>query len=137
MAEFGFAQKVLFKHCDPAGIVFYPRYFEMMNDCVEAFFETELAFPFSELHRIGGVPTAEIHTRFQSPSRIGDHLNITLLVTRIGRTSVGLNFVAKCGDQVRFETTSTVVFVDNQGKPTPWSDAVKANLERFTKGTQT
>ncbi|MEL6103010.1 MAG: acyl-CoA thioesterase, partial [Pseudomonadota bacterium] len=27
--SFQFLQKVLFKHCDPAGIVFYPRYFEM------------------------------------------------------------------------------------------------------------
>jgi 4-hydroxybenzoyl-CoA thioesterase len=32
-------QKVLFKHCDPAGVVFYPRYFEMINDCVEALFD--------------------------------------------------------------------------------------------------
>lgn len=36
---FTFTQKVLFKHCDPAGIVFYPRYFEIINDCIEAFFE--------------------------------------------------------------------------------------------------
>ena len=27
---------VAFRHCDPAGIVFYPRYFEMINDFVEA-----------------------------------------------------------------------------------------------------
>jgi 4-hydroxybenzoyl-CoA thioesterase len=24
-------QKVLFRHCDPAGIVFFPRYFEMVR----------------------------------------------------------------------------------------------------------
>lgn len=35
--EFSYRQKVLFMHYDPAGIVFFPRYFEMMNDCVEAF----------------------------------------------------------------------------------------------------
>ena len=34
---FEFRQTIGFKHCDPAGIVFYPRYFEMFNDCVEAF----------------------------------------------------------------------------------------------------
>ncbi|CPO21707.1 4-hydroxybenzoyl CoA thioesterase [Bordetella pertussis] len=27
--------EVRFRHCDPAGIVFYPRYFEMINDFVE------------------------------------------------------------------------------------------------------
>ena len=27
-------RKVRFQHCDPAGIVFYPRYFEMLNSVV-------------------------------------------------------------------------------------------------------
>ena len=27
-------RKVRFQHCDPAGIVFYPRYFEMINSVV-------------------------------------------------------------------------------------------------------
>ena len=38
-------RKVLFKHCDPAGIVFHPRYFETVNDCVAAFFDA-LGDPF-------------------------------------------------------------------------------------------
>ena len=32
---FVFPQKVRFQHCDPAGIVFYPRYFEMLNTTIE------------------------------------------------------------------------------------------------------
>ena len=44
-------QAVLFRHCDPAGIVFYPRYFEMLNDCVEAFLDTELGIPVDILVR--------------------------------------------------------------------------------------
>ena len=57
-------QKVLFKHCDPAGIVFYPRYFEMVNDCVEAFFDEALGLPFEDLHDSGAMPTAQIQTKF-------------------------------------------------------------------------
>ena len=37
MKVFSFSQDIGFRHCDPAGIVFYPRYFEMMNDAVELF----------------------------------------------------------------------------------------------------
>ena len=44
---FTYPHKVLFRHCDPAGIVFYPRYFEMMNDTVEAFFGTALDAPWT------------------------------------------------------------------------------------------
>ena len=41
-AAFTYEEKVLFRHCDPAGIVFFPRYFEMINDCVEYFFADTL-----------------------------------------------------------------------------------------------
>lgn len=30
--------QIEFNHCDPAGIVFYPRYFEMVNSVIENFF---------------------------------------------------------------------------------------------------
>ena len=30
--------QIEFNHCDPAGIVFYPRYFEMVNSVCENFF---------------------------------------------------------------------------------------------------
>ena len=82
--SFTFTQKVLFRHCDPAGIVFYPRYFEMINDCVEAFFES-LNYPFYEMHKAGhGVPTAQIETRFIAPSRHGEVLDLQLNCHKLG-----------------------------------------------------
>lgn len=125
---FHFPQKVLFKHCDPAGIVFYPRYFEMLNDVVEAFFDEALGLPFETLHDSGGVPTAEITTRFLAPSRHGDHLTIALTVTRVGRSSLGLTFHADCGGEPRFTARSTLVLVDEHGRPRPWPEAVRQKL---------
>ena len=43
-------QTVRFQHCDPAGIVFYPRYYEMLNLTVERFFERQLGYSFNRLH---------------------------------------------------------------------------------------
>ena len=128
---FSYPQKVLFKHCDPAGIVFYPRYFEMMNDCVEAFFDEALNAPFEELHTSGGVPTAQIQTRFTAPSRHGDHLILTLSIIAVGRSSTEYQIVASCADQRRFETTATLVNVDTCGKPTKWPDELGAKLRDF------
>ena len=53
-------RKVRFQHCDPAGIVFYPRYFEMINSVVEDWFEEVLQHDFNKLHVESGtgVPTA-------------------------------------------------------------------------------
>ena len=36
---------IRFQHCDPAGIVFYPRFFEFTNQVVEDWFEEELGLP--------------------------------------------------------------------------------------------
>ncbi len=125
---FHFAQKVLFRHCDPAGIVFYPRYFEMINDCVEAFFDEVLGWPFETVHETGAVPTAEISATFRKVSRHGDVLDLALDHAAPGRTSLGLAFTATCGDELRFEARSTLVNVDAAGKPVPWPDMLRARL---------
>lgn len=127
---FTMPQKVLFKHCDPAGIVFYPRYFEMINDCVEAYFD-DVGFPFETLHGAGGVPTVQIETRFHAPSRHGDRLTLALDVIRIGGASLGLSVRATAGDELRLSAELTLVHVDNSCRPAPWPgpmrDAFQSN----------
>ena len=127
--HFQTSQKVLFRHCDPAGIVFYPRYFEMVNDLVEAFFAEALDWPFEDLLRTGGVPTAEIRLRFAAPSRHGDRLILTLEVTRLGRASMGLNFRASADTgELRVEGASVLVHVDASGKPAAWPTPIRTRI---------
>ncbi len=133
--KFIFPQKVLFKHCDPAGIVFYPRYFEMINDCVEAFFD-EIGFPFAVLHRNAGVPTAQIEAVFKAPSRHGDQLEIALSATRVGGASLGLAFLAKCSSEPRFTATATLVHTDVQGRPEGWPDDMRRALTNYIRSEQ-
>lgn len=130
---FLFDQKVLFKHCDPAGIVFFPRYFEMMNDCVEAFFDEAVGWPYEDIHVDASVPTADIHTRFVAPSRHGDRLRLSLRVERVGRTSMTYRMEARCADEMRFETDATLVHVNSGGRPTPWPEAVRRKLEELRR----
>lgn len=125
---FELAQKVLFKHCDPAGIVFFPRYFEMMNDCVEHFFAEVLDWPFETILPQEGIPTAEIQTRFRAPSRHGDLLMLRLRVRRVGRTSFAYQMTADSAGEIRFETTATLVHVGADGRPAPWPAAIRQKL---------
>ena len=131
---FTFHQKVLFKHCDPAGIVFFPRYFEMINDCVETFFDEGLGWPFEELLKTGGIPTVTIGTDFTRPSFHGDRLVLTLELTKLGRTSLVYVMEARCGEELRFRATTTLVHVAHEdgqapGRPAPWPDAIRPKLE--------
>lgn len=124
-------RKVRFQHCDPAGIVFYPRYFEMINSVVEDWFEEMLHHDFNQLHvETGmGVPTAAIDTQFHAPSRLGERLTFELTVRSMGRSSLTIQVVAYCGEQKRLTSDSTLVFVDlSSGKPMPWTEAIRQHI---------
>ena len=129
---FRFDQPVLFRHCDPAGIVFYPRYFEMLNDCLEAWFGERLGWDWSGIHGPDAlaVPTVALEVQFRATSRHGDRLTLTVSVRRVGRTSVGLALVATCGEEVRLSATQTLVCMSKTtGRPVPWPDHVRNKLE--------
>ena len=134
---FTFTQKILFKYCDPAGIVFYPRYFEMLNDCVETFFAQELLHPFEDMHPDSGVPTAQIEARFEAPCRHGDIVNIRLVCNKLGKSSLGLEFRAACNGQLRFSAHSTLVHINAEGRSTAWPDSLRTKITEFMERTVT
>lgn len=122
---------VEFNHCDPAGIVFYPRYFEMTNSLVENFFADVIGHSYAAMMGAGqGVPTARLEVNFKAPSRLGDKLEWVLRVDRVGGSSV--NFVANAmvGDQLRVTANLTLVWLE-AGKPTHWPDAMRTKFEGF------
>lgn len=81
---------VRFGDCDPAGIVFYPRYFEMFNSVVEDWCAQELGTGFREMHltQHWGVPTVHLETDFIAPSELGEILQACLQVQKLGRCSL-------------------------------------------------
>ena len=84
---------VRFAHCDPAGIVFYPRYFEMFNSVVEDWCADGLGLGFREMHleRGLGLPTVHIETDFTAPSQLGDLLRAELSVQKCGGASITIS----------------------------------------------
>lgn len=127
--QFEYAQKVLFKYCDPAGIVFFPRYAELLNDAVETFFEERLGWPFEEMHPDAGVPTVEYAMHFKAPSFHGDLLILRIKITKIGRTSMTLRTQALCQQETRFWATQTLVCIDAKGKSQSWPTSVRQAAE--------
>lgn len=133
---FAWQQEVLFRHCDPAGIVFYPRYFEMLNDGVEALFSAIPSHGFAQMHPDYGVPTARIETTFTAPSRHGDLLDFTLGLSRVGNTSASTVFAAHCGGDLRLQAASVLVYVGPDLRPAPWPGPVRAALLHHLEGPQ-
>ena len=95
MTNAAFEREVLvrFGHCDPAGIVFFPRYYELLNAFVEDWFNEGLGVSYAELlgpRRIG-LPTVHLEADFKAVSHLGDPVALTLAVERIGNSSLTLN----------------------------------------------
>ncbi|MBD3665329.1 acyl-CoA thioesterase [Sulfitobacter aestuariivivens] len=126
-------QKVLFKHCDPAGIVFYPRYFEMINDAMEDWFAGPLGAPWEVFHKTNACPSVEINVTFMAVSRHGDQLDLRVQVEKLGRSSVTVLVDAYCGDQQRFAARVTLVCIrSDTTRPEPWPDEIRTQMERFS-----
>lgn len=128
-------RRVRFADCDAAGIVFFPRYFEMLNGVVEDWFAGPLEASFRELHvnRHVSVPTAAVEARFIAPSRLEDELTFELTVTKLGGASCGLRHRISAGGDLRFEATQTIVYVGASLKPVPWPEPFRARIAPFVE----
>ena len=79
--------------CDPAGIVFYPRYFEMFDHSTVLLIERALGMNKHELYRsydFDGYPVVETRARFLLPMRYCDDVVIETTVTEVRRSSFHL-----------------------------------------------
>ena len=117
---------VEFSHCDPAGIVFYPRYAEMVNHMVENYFIDVLDYPFARMVAVGGgIPSVRLEMDFRKPSRLGDRLEWRLQVEHVGRSSIRFRITA----EDRVEARVTVVWMAPGFTPGPVPDPIRSLLE--------
>lgn len=124
--------QIEFNHCDPAGIVFYPRYFEMTNSVVENFFADVAGRSFAQMHLEGkgGVPTVRIEANFVAPSRLGDKVTFGLELKKIGGSSLALTITGRMGDEVRMTADLTLVWIDDM-RAAPWPEDMRRRMEDF------
>lgn len=131
MAVFETYQKIGFQHCDPAGIVFYPRYFEMFNATVEEWFEKRVGFSFYDIHmrRAEVVPTVHVDVDFKAPSRLGDELTLELTLLKVGNSSIELSVDVRHEDKSRVTAKLVLVYAKNALKQADgWPDDLRTAL---------
>jgi 4-hydroxybenzoyl-CoA thioesterase len=75
--------------CDPAGIVYYPRYFAYFDNCTAALFEAA-GLPKHQMlkaYGIVGIPMVDTRARFLAPSRFGDDVVVESSISEWRRSS--------------------------------------------------
>ena len=79
--------------CDPAGIVFYPRFYAWMDN-VSHVLAREMGVPREAMIGPGanlvGFPVVATQAEYLAPARVDDILEVRSWVARVGRTSFSL-----------------------------------------------
>jgi 4-hydroxybenzoyl-CoA thioesterase len=93
--------QVRWSDSDPAGIAFYPKFFEWYDISCAALFDS-LGLPWPVLfpkHAIIGVPIVECGSRFTGPARWGDTVKVTATVAWVKERMFRVEYEVKVGDR--------------------------------------
>ncbi|PWE76568.1 4-hydroxybenzoyl-CoA thioesterase [Bradyrhizobium sp. SUTN9-2] len=99
--------------CDPANIVYYPRYFAMFDDSTSTLFEAA-GFSKQDLVRkygLVGIPMVDTRAKFYIPSTYGDWITIETKIESIKRSSFEVKHNVYKGGALAIEGFETRVLV--------------------------
>jgi 4-hydroxybenzoyl-CoA thioesterase len=108
-------------HCDPAGIVFNSRFFEIFDAGTWALLEAVLGVPMQELSAvfdITGVPLVDAGARFIAPVKFGDRLVHESQVRAFRRSSFDVEHRLSVGGELATQGRETRVWaaLDQRGR---------------------
>lgn len=128
-------QRVRFSDVDGAGIVYYPRYFNLCHDAFEQFFTA--VGPVSYPHLVNdlkrGFPTVHVEADYKRPLRYGDVALVEVAVTKVGHSSAAFRYrFRREGDAERalhFEARLVTAYMDlSTGRSLPMDEATREAL---------
>jgi 4-hydroxybenzoyl-CoA thioesterase len=128
--------RIEWSYCDPAGIVFYPRYFEIFDASTAALIERALGltmFQSLKTFSFAGYPLARTRARFIHPTRYGDDVIVDTSFT-LGRASFTIEHRLSLDGLTCVECSETRVWVvqdphdAGRYKSQPIPEAVRAKF---------
>jgi 4-hydroxybenzoyl-CoA thioesterase len=104
--------------CDPAGIIFFPRYFAYFDACTHALLERAgcRQQDMQVKYQIFGFPLVDVRARFLVPTRYDEDVIVESCVTEFGRTSFQVRHRLYKGDALAVEAFETRVCVALTGR---------------------
>ena len=108
--------------CDPAGIVFFPRYFAMFDSCTTALISQALGmskYQFTRHYEFQGYPMVDTRARFLKPAKFNDLADIVSEVAEFRRSSFEVKHRISIGGELAVEGSETRVWAaQDPGDPT-------------------
>jgi 4-hydroxybenzoyl-CoA thioesterase len=105
--------------CDPAGIIFYVRYFDIFDAATSRLIERALGMKkieYLKAYDFLGHPLVETRARFRLPTRFGDEVAVETALVACGRSSFKLEHRLMHGEALAVEGSETRVWVTRDRK---------------------
>ena len=105
--------KIEWGHCDPAGIVFNPRFFEFFDANSWLLFETALGLKqqyLASTYGIVGIALVDARANFLKPAKFGDTIEIASQVSEFRRSSFDVEHRISIGGELAVEGGETRVW---------------------------
>ena len=106
--------RITWGDCDPAGIVYYPRYFEMFDESTVALFERALGMTKYQSQKefdFAGYPMVDTRAKVSIPNRYGDDVEIESTIAEFRRSSFDIQHRMLKEGQLSVECSETRVWV--------------------------
>ncbi len=129
-------RKIRFSHCDPAGIVYFVNFFDMVSGIVEDWFGEAIGFTFNEMHiqRRVGFPIVNTGCEFFRPCHLGDLLVLELSVLKLGRSSIEFSIRGQVGGEEKFRARHKVALMSLETlKSLPIPDDLRERMLPFVE----
>ncbi len=127
-------RKIRFSHCDPAGIVYFVNFFDMVSGAVEDWFGEAIGLTFNEMHiqRRVGFPIVNTGCEFFKPCHLGDRLVLELTIARLGRSSIEFSVVGRVGGEEKFRARHKVALMSlDTLRALPIPDDLREKMQPF------
>jgi YbgC/YbaW family acyl-CoA thioester hydrolase len=127
-----FSKTINFYDCDPAGVLFFARLFEICHSAYEDLinsFKLKLNYWNNDAY---AVPIIHTEGEYMLPLKAGDKVTIETTVSKLKESSFELKYVLKnTGGKITNEAKTVHIFVDKlKWKKIPISPDIKDNLAK-------
>src|SRR5947199_5562106 len=130
---------VRFGDLDAAGIAYYPNLVNFLHESFEDFFVGHVGKPYPDVFREGlGFPTVRVEMDFLRPVHYGDHVQVSVVVEKVGRSSVQIRYEGRVQDRPVFRARNTAVVVDMRTcRPTAVPEWLRERFEAAMEAAPT
>ena len=134
---FSVERQIRFHHCDPAGIVFFPQFFYLLHEAKEDFL-AHIGFPQHRMITSGfGTPVVDIKTGFQGMCRYGDDITISVSISKIGNSSIGMDYEIHSVGMLKLTSSWVLVYSTLPGgKPVRIPEDLRKAMHPYLQQSQ-